>query len=557
MSGLPLDKDGLYFIPLGGAEQFGVNLNVYAHGGRFLVVDCGLGFADDRFPGSDLLLPDPDALESVKDRIDALVITHAHEDHIGAVAYLWERLECPIFTTPFTAVVLRQKLKDANVRGANVQAVENLQTRKIGPFSVKFIPVAHSVPDSSALLIDTPLGRVVHSGDWNLDPTPIMGNITDSAPFIAAGDQGVLAYIGDSTNAMVEGSAGSEKEVEIGLEAEFRKCTGRIAVTIFSSNISRIISISRAAKKCGRRVVVVGRSLHNMIGCALKCGYLEDVEEFLPDTEIPFMNPKEILMLVTGSQGEQRSALAKISRGEFRGISLGKGDTAIFSARAIPGNEREISAVKNNLIGSGVRVVAHYNTQNTIHVSGHPCRDEIAQMYSWVRPKVVIPVHGERMQLEAQAKFARDHKVPTVIVPANGSVIRLAPGTAEIVDHVPTGLLAVDQKRIITSEHATISQRRKLQFTGVVHISIALDAKGKIRNEPLIHTLGLIDQDDPEDRDIEDQMFEEIYDIMKEMKAQERSKDHVVSEELRIGMRRFFSHILGMKPEVNVHVIRV
>ncbi|MCK6418146.1 MAG: ribonuclease J, partial [Alphaproteobacteria bacterium] len=317
MRNFPADQ-ALYFVPLGGSEQFGVNLNVYVCNGRLLAVDCGLGFADERFPGIDLLLPDPQSLEDNKARLEALIITHAHEDHIGAVTHLWERLGCPIYTTEFTAKVLIQKFKDANMRRMpTVNVIPPMGQVNLGPFDVQFLRVAHSVPDAAALVIGTPYGRVLHSGDWNLDPTPIMGAITDPDLFRAVGDKGILAYIGDSTNAMVEGRAGSEREVEAGLEAEFRKCKQRIAVTIFSSNIARMIAISRAAQKCGRRVVPVGRSIHRMIGAAIDCGFLKGVPDFASEDDLHNLRDEEVLLLVTGSQGEQRSALAKISRGEF------------------------------------------------------------------------------------------------------------------------------------------------------------------------------------------------------------------------------------------------
>lgn len=362
----------LYFVPLGGSEQFGVNLNLYVSGGEFLLIDCGLGFADERFPGIDLLLPDPAFLEANQDKIKGLIITHAHEDHIGAVAYLWPRLGCPIYCTAFTASVLRKKLEERGLRGVPVHVVKPRKSEDIGDFAVEFVPVSHSIPDSCSVMIRTDQGNILHSGDWNLDPHPVVGQATDGKVFSALGKEKILAYIGDSTNAEVQGRSGSEEEVARGLAQEFKHHKGRIAVTIFSSNIGRIISVARAAQENGRKVAIVGRSLHRMIASARECGYLKGIADFIDEEEINTMPRNECVFVVTGSQGEYRAALARIARGEYNGIRLEKGDTVIFSSRAIPGNEREISAVKNNLSAGGVGVVTPRDTKHVIHVSGHP-----------------------------------------------------------------------------------------------------------------------------------------------------------------------------------------
>lgn len=552
-----LDKDALYFIPLGGSEQFGVNLNVYATGNDLLAVDCGLGFADEHYPGIDLLLPDPAYLEDNREYLKALIITHAHEDHIGAVAYLWERLGCPIYASPFAAAVLAQKFEEKKPRKIPIHVIKPLDIVEIGEFKVQFLPVSHSIPESMSLLIETKLGRVVHSGDWNLDPKPVINKPTDPALFKSVGDKGVLAYIGDSTNAEVPGRAGSESDVEKGLAAEFKNHKGRIAVTIFSSNIGRIESIIRAAQSAGRSVGVLGRSLHRMIGAARDTGYLRSLPDFVQEEDFDSIPDDQLLVIVTGSQGEYRSALAKISRGDFQGFKLDKNDTVIFSARPIPGNDKDINAVKNNLSAAGVKVVTPSDTDNIIHVSGHPCRDEIAEMYSWLRPAIVIPVHGERTQLDAQAAFARHCQVKTAIVPNNGSVIKLAPGKPEIIDHVPTDLLAVDQKRIIPSDHQSIAARRKLQYTGAVHVTIVMSANGKLLAAPKVDTVGLIDEEEAAEQQILDNLHEEILDLIEEMKREDLKDDDFVTEELRIGVRRFMVHILGLKPKTTVHLVRV
>ncbi len=553
-----LDDDGFYFVPLGGSEQFGVNLNVYICDGELLAVDCGIGFADERFPGIDLLLPDPTFLEAHKDKLKGLIITHAHEDHIGAVAYLWPRLECPIYASRFTAAVLRKKLEERNLRNVPVVIVEPLQVQGIGSFKVQWIPVSHSVPDTSSLVIETKDGaRVVHSGDWNLDPRPVVGDAINPEHFKAIGEKGVLAYIGDSTNSEVAGFSGSESDVEKGLEAEFKNCKGKIAITIFSSNIGRVISIARAAAKAERQVGVIGRSLHRMIGCARECGYMDDVPDFVPEEDLGYLPDDKTVMIVTGSQGEYRAALAKIARGDHPSVSMKRGDSVIFSSRAIPGNEREINTVKNNLSAGGVHIISPRDTENVIHVSGHPCQDEIAQMLQWVRPALVVPVHGERTQLEAHAKFAAQCQVKQTIVPHNGSVIKLAPGTPVVVDHIEADILAVDQKRIVKSDHQSIIARRKLQYTGALHVSIAMDSKGKVLGQPQFEMIGLLDLDNPGEEQIEDNMALEIDELIDDMTFDERLDDHFVAEELRIGLRRFCHHVLGIKPKTSVHVLRV
>lgn len=549
------EEDQLHFIPMGGSEEFGVNLNVYTQNGEFLIIDCGIGFADERFPGIDLLLPDPRFLENNRKKIKGLIITHAHEDHIGALAYLWDRLECPVYCTPFTAAVLRKKLEQNGVKGVPVHIVNPKEKHDIGNFNIEFLPVSHSVPESASIVIRTEKGTLLHSGDWNLDPRPVVGNPTNEKDFKALKNENILAYIGDSTNAAVPGRAGSEGDVATGLEEEFKKCEGRIAVTIFSSNIGRIISIARAAKACNRKVAIVGRSLHRMISSAYECGYLQDIPDFLDEEDIAKLPRKQCVFVVTGSQGEYRAALAKIARGDHYNISLDRGDTVIFSSRAIPGNEKNINGVKNLLSAGGINVVTPRDTKSVIHVSGHPYRDEILDMYNWVRPQCVIPVHGERLQLDAQAALAQECQISNVVVPNNGSVIRLAPGPVEIVDHIETGLLAVDQKRIIPSDHQSIVARRKLQYTGALHASVVLDDRHKVIGTPRVDIIGLCD--DEEEQDMRADIQEEIFAILSDIEWEEGVTTHIIEEEIRICLRRYMNYILGVKPKTTVHVVMV
>lgn len=550
-----LDPTQLYFIPLGGSEEFGINLNVYAYHGKYLIIDCGLGFAGERFPGVDIVLPDPSWLEERQEDIIGMVITHAHEDHIGAVAYLWKRLRCPVYGSKFTASILEHKFKEHGIKDAEIHVVKPMESLKRKPFDVQFIPVSHSVPETMSLAITTPVGTVVHSGDWNLDPDPVLGAKTDPDVFQDLGKKGVLAYVGDSTNANVEGRSGSEREVEHGLAALFKEQKGRIVITMFASNVGRIQSIVKAAQACERSVAVAGRSLHRMISTAKDCGYLKDIPDFISLDDISHLPHDKTVIIATGSQGEARATMARISRGDHD-IKLTTGDTAIFSARAIPGNEAEINLIKNRLVAAGVKVISPEDTKLKIHVSGHPRRDEIIQMLQWLQPQTVIPVHGERVMLDAHAELARSLQVKNTFVPVNGAVLRLGPDQPELVDHIENGLLVVEPERLMSSDHQALRERRKLQYAGIVQASVLLDGRGDLMDDPMITTVGLIDPEDEEELAFEENIAEEIVDILKDVPVEDRLDDHIVSEELRIGVRRYVYHFLGIKPITTIHVLR-
>lgn len=551
-------ENGFHFIPMGGSEQFGVNFNLYHCDGKWLAIDCGMGFADHRFPGIDILLPDPAFLDDKTQDLAGLVITHAHEDHIGAVPYIWPRLKCPIYCTPFTATVLRQKMHErAECKKVKIIEVEPDKSFDLGPFHLQFIPVSHSIPQAVATVIETSYGRVLHSGDWNLDPTPVIDLPTSADAFKKIGQKGVLAYVGDSTNAPIAGRGGSERDVLAGLEKVFAECTGRIAITIFASNIARVQSIIEAAAKVNRSVCILGRSLHRMTAAAKDNGYMRRLPNFIAEDDIGYVPSDKIVFIVTGSQGEAAAAMARISRGEWAGVRLGQGDVAIFSSRAIPGNEAEINQVKNNLSAAGVQIIDPDNTEHKIHVSGHPYRDEIIDMLSWVKPEVVIPVHGERLMLDAHADIARSLQVKTVIVPKNGSVIRLAPDDAMVIDHIPTGLLAVEPNRVVVAHHKAIAERRKLQFAGAAHITVVLDARGNLAVDPQISLMGLIDEDDKADQNLLRDILQEIEDVVLDLQDDGVQEKELIEEDIRVAVRRMLSHALGMKPKVSVHVIQV
>ncbi len=559
MSKMKLNPEELVFIPLGGSEQFGANLNVYGYRGKLLAIDMGIGFADNYYPGVDILLPDPAFLEDHREDIVGLIITHAHEDHVGAVSRLWPRIKCPIYCTKFTATILRRKMdENPECKAAKIHVIEQMDKIDLAPFTATFVPVCHSIPSTSSILLETDLGRLVHSGDWNLDPDPVLGEVTSAETFTAIGDEGVLAYIGDSTNAGVDGYSGSEGAVEKGLAEVFKGCKKRIVVTIFASNIGRIQSVCRAAAASDRHVAVLGHSLHRMIGAARECGYLNDIADFIPEDEIPHIPRENLVVIATGSQGEARAQIARIARGDQRSLRLDRGDTVIFSARPIPGNEKEIIFVQNRLAAAHVNVINPRDTRHCIHVSGHPAREEIKQMYAWIRPKIVVPVHGEKVMIENQAALARSCQVAQTVTPNNGSVIRLAPGKAKIIDHVETGLLAVEPGRVVSLSDVAISDRRKLQYSGTLHASVVIDDRGDLLVDPQITAIGLIDVNSEDGQDFIEELMAEIEDTVADLKRDKRRNEGGYrAEKIRIALRRAVNGMLRMKTKVSVHLAEV
>ena len=437
----------LAFLPLGGTGEIGMNLNLYRCGGKFLAVDCGIGFGGAALPEVDVMMPDPAFIAERRDQLVGLVITHAHEDHIGAVAWLWRQLRCPVYCTPFAAAVLRRKLGEAQLLGeVKIHVIPPGGSFDLLPFRLQFLRVAHSIPEAQALVIRTPAGTVLHTGDWKLDAHPMLGPPTDEAAFKALGDEGVLAMVCDSTNAMVEGHSGSEGDVRQALSALIRDLEGRVAVTCFASNVARVESVALAARDAGRSVALVGRSLRNLDAAARECGYLKGVPPFASEDEANDIPDDNLLILVTGSQGEPRSALARIAADQHPRIELGEGDTVVFSSRVIPGNERAIGAVQDNLVRRGVRLMTDAD-HAMIHVSGHPARDELRKLYRLVRPRYAVPVHGEWRHLSAHAALAQDAGITAVML-EDGDILSLAPGAAQVIDSAPVGRLVLDGARL-------------------------------------------------------------------------------------------------------------
>ncbi len=552
---MKLDPNYIHFIPYKGSEEFACNFNFYAYKGKWLIMDCGMGIAGKHYPMVDLLLPDPSFIEQHKEDLVGLVITHAHEDHIGAVPYLWPRLKCPVYCSPFTAEILRRKIKEFPAcKKMKITEIHAGGSLDLSPFELSFVEITHSVLDNLSTFIQTDQGTILHTGDWNLDPKPSIGEATKGSNFKKQSEKGVLAYIGDSTNAQKKGRTPSEAEVEKGLLEIFKQQKNRIAITTFSSNVGRLRTIAKVAESVGRKVVVIGRSMNNMIGAAKRCGYLDDVPEFLSDKQFNDIPRENIVLMITGSQGEPRAALSRIAQGDYKGVKLEKGDTVIYSSWKIPGNEKEIGMMQNKFVSNGLTVICDSNCgDNLVHASGHPRQEELKDMISWSNPQIAIPVHGEKIMIKAHASLAKDCGVPHVIEPQNGSVICLDPKNPRIIDHIETKFLGVEPKRVIKLESTGLAERRKLQHTGVAFVSILIDQKNKLIEDPQINLIGLEDRNTPEEKILLDEMNGEIESTLLDMEDDELDD---IEEEIRIILRRFLTHRYGFKPNVVVHVYR-
>jgi ribonuclease J len=549
-----LGNRDLVFLPLGGAGEIGMNLNLYGHAGKWLMVDCGITFGDDTTPGVDVIMPDPAFIVERRDDLAGLVLTHAHEDHLGAVHWLWPQLECPIYATPFTAAVLRRKLAEAGLeRAAKITEVPMSGTFDVGPFGIELITLTHSIPEPNAVVIRTKAGTVLHTGDWKLDPDPLVGPSTDEEALLRAGEDGVLAMVCDSTNVLVPGTSGSEADVRENLIELVGRMDKRVAVAAFASNVARLETICRAAEAHGRRVALVGRSMKRIVEAARETGYLTDVAPFVPDSDIGYLPRDEVLLICTGSQGEPRSALSRIADDDHPEVRLEAGDTVVFSSREIPGNERSIGRLQNKLASLGVDVVTARNED--VHVSGHPARDELVQMYQWIRPKIAVPVHGEARHLIAHAELARECQVPEPVGARNGYAVRLAPGRATVIDEDPHGRLAVDGTRLIPMESAALRDRRRLAWNGSAVVTVVVDGDGRVKGLPQVAINGVYD------RDVEPEIAHEVEDAVtvavEDLPKPRRKDDGEVREAARLAVRRSIRALCGKRPQIDVHLVRV
>ncbi|PWL18060.1 MBL fold metallo-hydrolase [Falsochrobactrum shanghaiense] len=547
------------FLPLGGVGEIGMNLAMYGYGPEhsreWIVVDMGVSFAGPEHPGADLILPDIRFLEAEKHNLRAIVITHAHEDHYGALLDLWPRLKVPVYATPFTAGLLEAKRQsEFGAPEIPVTIFKAGETFEIGPFKFEALAVTHSIPEPVSLAITTSLGTVIHTGDWKMDPDPAMGPLINEARFRALGDEGVLALVCDSTNAMRDGESPSEREVGESLRELIENARGRVAITTFSSNVGRIRSITEAARDAGRQVLVVGRSMKRTIAVASELGYMEGLPEFLSEEDYGYIPRENIVMILTGSQGEPRAALAKLARDEMRSLALSPGDTVIFSSRPIPGNEKAILDIKNKLIDRGIKLIG--DDEALVHVSGHPRRNELKRMYAWVRPKILVPVHGEAAHLVAQGALGTMEGIEEVVQIRDGDMLRLAPGKAEIIDEAPVGRIYKDGKLIGDEDEIGMVERRKLAYVGHVAVSVLLDRDFKLLEDPDLVAFGVPEEDAQGDL-MEDILLDAAVEAIDSIPRARRKDLEVVRESVRRAVRAAANETWGKKPVVTVFLNRL
>ncbi|MDG6094576.1 ribonuclease J [Acetobacter sp. AN02] len=548
---MTVQNDGLAFLPLGGTGEIGMNLNLYRLGETWLVVDCGIGFSGNDTPEAEVLVPDPTFIAERRGQIAGMVITHAHEDHLGAVAHLWTRLQCPIYATPFATSVLRRKLSEARLlHNVTIHTKQPGSRFDVGPFDIEFIPVTHSVPEAQAMAIRTEYGTIMHTGDWKIDPTPLVGPPTDLKRLKEIGDEGVLALVCDSTNVMSKGASRSEAEVREGMTALIAGLKGRIAVTCFASNVARVETIAMAAQAAGRTVALVGRSLRNLDNSARECGYLSGVLPFVSEQDVNDIPDNELVMIITGSQGEPRSALSRIAIDVHPNVSLGKGDTVIYSSRMIPGNEIAIMQVQDNLTRRGVTVLTDKDAM--VHCSGHATGDDVREMYRLIRPQYAVPTHGEWRHLTAHAALAQEQGIDAVLL-EDGDILNLAPGTVEVVDTAPTGRWAVDGTRLLPLDGEVLAARRKMLFNGLVIASVAIDDEGFVIGDPKVSAPGLLDQGDEET----DRVKEEFAISLDEIPDDLRADEHAFREAAKTALRRALGRKIQKRPLVDVHILHV
>ncbi len=547
----------LVFVSLGGLGEVGMNCYLYGLGppaGRqWLMVDLGITFPEGEFdPGVDVILPDTRFIEENRRALNGIVITHAHEDHVGALIELWPRLEAPIYATPFTAAFIRAKL--AEFGGALKLPIREVALGArfdVGPFGCELVTMAHSIPEPSGLAIRTRLGTVFHTGDWKLDATPLVGAPADEDKIQGLGGEGVDALVCDSTNAFRDGRSPSERDVAASIARIIKAARRRVVVTAFSSNVARIRAVADAARAAGRQLVVAGRALHRVIQVAIDTGYLPQGFRYLDQQEFSYLKADEVVAIVTGSQGEPRAALNRIAEGEHPDIKLGEGDLVVFSSRTIPGNEKAISRIQNNLARMGVEIMT--DADGLVHVTGHPRRDELRQMYAWVKPRVAIPMHGEVRHLKEHARIAREAGVPEVVTPINGEMVKIAPGKAGIIDEAPVGRLFRDGRLLLEADGPTVRERRKLATVGIVAASLVLSRKGEVLADPQVILDGVPLEDAEGDR-LEEIVLDTIEGTLKSIPAARRRDAELLREALRRAVRGAVEAAWGKKPIVKIFV---
>ncbi len=540
----------LLFLALGGSGEIGMNVNLYGTQGKWVMVDCGLTFADPSYPGVELILPDLAFIEERADDLLGIVLTHGHEDHIGALPYLAADLGVPLYATPFTAGLIKGKLDEEGLsERVELIIVENEGSFALGPFGFRYVPLAHSIPEGNALLIETPYGRIFHTGDWKLDDAPQLGEPSTPAELREIGDQGVLALVCDSTNVFNPEASGSEGAVRDGLDAVIGAATGRVLVTTFASNAARLQTLGQVAKDTGRTLCVAGRSLDRILRVAKSVGYLKDFPDTVDFDTIMSLPPSKAMIVATGGQGEPRAALSRIAEGSHI-IKLGEGDLVVFSSKQIPGNEIAIGKIQNTLSAAGVAMVT--DRQAHVHVSGHPGRPELAEMYRWIRPEIVLPVHGEMRHMAEQARFALAEGVPKSIVQQNGELLRLAPDGPVKLGFERVGRLVLDGDVILPADGTTLNERRKVSMHGQISVAVALDASDRLRGDPEIRLQGV-----PVEEDRQDFLADAVAAARAAVGKAAGRDEEFVREAIRLGVRRKATEWTGKKPVVDVLIVRV
>jgi ribonuclease J len=544
--------DELLFLPLGGSGEIGMNVNLYGCRGKWIMLDLGMTFADPDLPGIELVLPDLAFIEERRRDLLGIVLTHGHEDHIGAVPYLAADLGAPLYATPFTAGLVRRKLEEEGLHKAvELRIVPLGGSIELGPFRCRYVSLAHSIPEGNAVVLETPHGRVFHTGDWKLDDRPLIGDPVNEAELRALGDSGILALVGDSTNVFNPEASGSESDVREGLlGVTGKRRTGRVVVTTFASNATRIHTLGEVARATGRRLVLAGRSLDRIVSVAREAGYLGDLPELMSLEAAASARPETLLIASTGTQGEPQAALAKMAEGTHNFIRLERGDLVVYSSKQIPGNEIAIGRVQNALAARGVEIIG--DRQAHVHVSGHPGRPELEAMYAWIRPEIAIPVHGERRHMEEHARLAKACGVPQAVVPVNGSVIRLAPGPAAIVGHEPAGRLVLDGEVILPADSGTMNLRRKLAWGGLLVVTLVYDKRQRLAGDIAVLARGVpVEEEEP---DFLAECAEAAEGAARKVPLTDRRR---LEDEVKVAVRRVARRWTGKKPMTDVQILTV
>ena len=551
-------KEELLFCPLGGSGEIGMNMNLFAYGKpnnhKWIIVDIGVTFADDTVPGIDLIYPDPGFIIDKKDDLLGMILTHAHEDHIGAIAHIWPQIKCKIFSTPFTAALIREKFKEKKIDiGSSLKIVDLNGTVNLNPFRIEFITLTHSILEPNGLRIETPAGNILHTGDWKCDPNPLIGDKINGKRLKEIGDKGVITMICDSTNVFSIGRAGSELDVRKSLMNIMTRLKKRIIVTSFASNVARMESIFYCAEKLGRQISLVGRSMHRIYKAARECGYLKDVIEPIDPRDAKKISREKIIYLCTGSQGEPMGAMMRIATYVHPDVYIEKDDTVIFSSKIIPGNEKKLSKLHNSLVREGIEVISEEN--EFVHVSGHPNREDLKDMYNWVRPKSVIPVHGEHRHMIEHINFAKEMQVPYPIQVENGDIVKIYPGKSpEVFDKAPSGKLYVDGTIAVEEDSKSIKERRNISNNGYMEVTILVTPKGNIHKRPIISFKGLpIINDEEFVQELED----EIESISTTFSLTNGKQRENLLEALKICCRKYTKEKTGKKPFTNINLVRI